>query len=79
MVLAPYAEVLERVSGVVGSRALAGAEALFNEAGVWFERELGSGEPATALVEMAQRQGCDAIILGARGVGALRSALLYFA
>lgn len=76
MILAPDADVLERVSGAVGSRALAGAEALFDAVGVPFEREIGSGEPAPTLIEMAERHGCDAIILGARGLGALRSALL---
>jgi nucleotide-binding universal stress UspA family protein len=76
MVLAPDADVLERVSGAVGSRALAAAEALFDAAGVAFEREIGSGEPAAALIEVAERHGCDAIILGARGLGALRSALM---
>jgi nucleotide-binding universal stress UspA family protein len=68
--------VLERVTGAVGSRALAGAEALFKAAGVAYEREIGSGEPVPALIEMAERHGCDAIILGARGLGALRSALM---
>lgn len=76
MVLAPDAEVLERVSGAVGARALAGAEALFSAAGVAFEREIGSGDPATALVEIAQRCGCTAILMGARGLGALRGVLL---
>jgi nucleotide-binding universal stress UspA family protein len=76
MVLAPDAGVLERLSGAVGSRALAGAEALFDAAGVPYEREIGSGVPATTLTEMAERRGCEAIILGARGLGALRSALL---
>jgi len=76
MVLAPDADVLERVSGAVGSRALASAEALFDAAGVPFEREIGSGEPAPTLIEMSERHGCDAIILGARGLGVLRSALL---
>jgi nucleotide-binding universal stress UspA family protein len=74
--LAPDADVLDRVSGAVGSRALAGAEALFDAAGVPYAREIGSGEPAPALIEMAARHGCDAIILGARGLGALRSALM---
>lgn len=76
MVLPPNAEVLERVTGAVGSRALAGAEALFEAAGVPYEREIGSGEPAATLVEMAERHGCAAIIMGARGLGALRSTLL---
>ena len=76
MVLAPDAEVLQRVSGAVGSRALEGAQALFKEAGVPFEREIGSGDPASTLIEIAGRYGCEAIILGARGMGALRGALL---
>lgn len=76
LVLAPDADVLERVSGAVGSRALAAAESLFKAAGVAYEREIGSGEPAPALIEMAKRHGCDAIIMGARGLGALRSALM---
>jgi len=75
-VLAPDAEVLERISGAVGARALAAAEALFDAAGVPYEREIGSGEPAPALIELAQRHGCNAIIMGARGLGALRSALM---
>ena len=76
MVLAPDADVLQRVSGAVGSRALEGAQALFKEAGVPYEREIASGDPAQTIVDIADRCGCQAIILGARGLGALRSALL---
>lgn len=76
MVLAPDADVLERVSGAVGSRALAGAEALFEQAGVPFEREIGSGDPAATLVDIAQRHACDAIVIGATGLGVVRSAFL---
>jgi len=76
MILAPNADVLERMSGAVGSRALAGAEALFDAAGVPFDRQIGSGAAAPTLIDMAQQQGCDAIIMGARGLGTLRSALL---
>ena len=76
MILAPDAEVLERVTGAVGSRALEGAQALFKQAGVPFESEIGSGEPAPTLIELAERHGCEAIIMGARGLGALRSALI---
>ena len=76
MVLAPDAEVLERVTGAVGGRALEGAEALFNRAGVPFAKEIGTGEPAATLIEIAERMSCEAIVLGARGLGAVRSALL---
>jgi nucleotide-binding universal stress UspA family protein len=35
----------------------------------------GSGDPAQTLIQIAKDQGCE-IIMGARGMGALRSALL---
>ncbi len=76
MMLAPDAEVLEHVTGAVGSRALQGAEALFKAAGEPFEREIASGFAANTLIEVAERHGCDAIVMGARGLGALRSTLL---
>jgi nucleotide-binding universal stress UspA family protein len=76
MVLPPSAEVLERVSGAVGNRALERAEALLRAAGVPFEREIGSGDPAQTLVELAGRHGCEGIIVGARGLGAVRGAML---
>lgn len=76
MVLPPTSDVLERVSGAVGHRALAGAEALFRAAGVPFDREIGSGEVAPTLLSIAQASGCEGIILGARGLGPVRGALL---
>lgn len=76
MILAPDAEVLERVTGAVGSRALEGAKALLNDAGVPFESDIGSGEPAPTLIELCEHHGCEAIIMGARGLGGLRAALL---
>lgn len=74
--LAPDADVLERMTGAVGSRALAEALALFATAGVPVAQDIGSGEPAPTLIEMARHHGCDALVMGARGLGALRSALL---
>lgn len=76
MMLAPDADVLERVTGAVGSRALQAAEALFNAAGEPYEREIATGYAANTLIEVAERHGCTAIVMGARGLGALRSALL---
>ena len=76
MVLPPSSEVLERMSGAVGNGALEGAEALLRAAAMPFEREIGSGNPAQTLIELAGRHGCEGIIVGARGLGAVRSALL---
>lgn len=39
-------------------------------------REIGSGEVAPTVVEMAERLGCDVIVMGARGPGSVRGALL---
>lgn len=68
--------MLERLTGAVGERALAQARLLFDEAGVGYETEIVSGDPAPALLDIAARLGCEFIIMGARGHGALRSALL---
>ena len=76
LVLPPDTEVLERFSGAQGGQALSGAEGLFDAAGVPYQREIGSGDPAPTLIDMVRRYDCDAIIMGARGRGALRSALL---
>ena len=75
MVLAPDAEVLERVSGAAGSHALEAGEALLKAAGIEYEREIASGDPAHTLVDIVERYGCDAVIMGARGMGRLRRAL----
>lgn len=73
--LVPDAELLERVSVAVGSRALAVAEALFDAAGLAYVQEIVSGKPVPALIDIAERCGCDAIAMGTHGCGALRSAL----
>lgn len=76
MVLAPDAEVLERVSGSAGAHSLEAGEALLKAAGIEYERELASGDPAHTLVDIVERYGCDAVIMGARGMGRLRRAML---
>lgn len=76
MLLAPGSDALDNVLGVVGSRALEAAEALFRAADVAFERELGSGDAAAALIVIAARLQCDMIVMGARGLGYLRATLL---
>lgn len=72
----PRNEVLQKLSGAVESRMLESAEALFKAASVPFQREIGDGDPAQALIAIAERCGCESIIMGARGIGALRGALI---
>jgi nucleotide-binding universal stress UspA family protein len=76
MVLAPDADVLERVSGAAGAHSLEAGEALLKAAGVEYEREIASGDPAHTLVDIVERYACDAVIMGARGMGRLRRAML---
>lgn len=76
MVVAPDTEVLERVSTAAGVDTLAPAEALLINAGVVYEREIASGDPAHTIVDIVERYSCDLVIMGACGASALRSALL---
>jgi nucleotide-binding universal stress UspA family protein len=70
------AATVERASLDAGADALEAGAALLAGAGLAFEREVAIGEPANTLVDILERHGCDAIVIGARGLGALRSAWL---
>lgn len=76
MVVAPDGEVLQRVSDAAGVDTLEAAEGILMEAGVVYEREIATGDPAHTIVDIAERFSCDLIVMGARGTSALRSALL---
>ena len=75
VMLAPDADALERVTGAVGVKALAGALALCDAAGVTYESEIASGDAAQLILDLAGARKCDAIVMGARGQGAVKSAL----
>jgi nucleotide-binding universal stress UspA family protein len=55
---------------------LAPAEAAFKAAGVEFTREIVIGAIAQGIVDCATQRGCDAIVMGSRGLGALGSIVL---
>lgn len=59
-----------------GMHLMAPAVVELQAAGVPFEREVALGEPGTTLVDMAERLQCDCIVVGARGMGALRRAFI---
>ena len=46
------------------------------EAGDHLMAEIGVGDPANTLVDIVESTGCDMVVIGARGQGALSSALL---
>lgn len=76
IVTAPDPEVLERVRQAAGIDMLASAEALLMDAGIVYEREVAVGDPAHTIVDIAERYGCELIILGSRGASGFRSAML---
>jgi nucleotide-binding universal stress UspA family protein len=69
MVVAHDAQVVEQVRSAAGADLLAGAEALLQEAGVDYEVEVAGGEPQKVLIELAENYRCQAIVMGARGLG----------
>ncbi len=76
MVVAHDADVLQSVSGAAGAHALEPAEALLRAAGISCECEVASGDAGHRLIEMAERFGCEMVIMGARGAGVLRQTLV---
>jgi nucleotide-binding universal stress UspA family protein len=74
--MSPDAAVREAAAREAGEHALQAAAALLQAAGAPFESEVGHGDPANTLLDIAESQGCQAIVMGMRGKGALRSALL---
>jgi nucleotide-binding universal stress UspA family protein len=63
------AEVIEQVRGAAGADLLRPAETLLEEAGFGFESEVAGGVPEHLIIELAETYGCDAIVMGARGLG----------
>lgn len=76
MLLAHDPEVIEKVSAEAGLHLLQPALALVREAGVEHEIEVAKGDPAHTLVDIVERFACDLVVMGARGMGTLRSAML---
>jgi nucleotide-binding universal stress UspA family protein len=76
MLRAHDAEVIEQVSAQAGMHLLEPAQALLREAGVPYEIEVASGDPAHTLIDILENFGCDLVVMGARGQGTLRSAML---
>lgn len=76
MVVSRDPELIAAASLEAGQHLMASARALIEAAGVPYEAEVGVGDVAHTLVDIAERQGCGQIVIGARGHGAIASALL---
>lgn len=70
------ADTIAKAAMGAGMHLMAPAVVELQAAGVPFEREVALGEPGTVLVDMAERLQCDFIVVGARGMGALRRAFM---
>lgn len=70
------ADAIANAALEAGEHLMAAAVVELQLAGVPFEKEVALGEPGATLVDMAERLQCDAIVVGARGMGALRRALM---
>ncbi|MDB5873041.1 MAG: UspA protein [Ramlibacter sp.] len=69
-------QILEVVSAGAAAHLLEGAQSLCDAAGANYESEIASGDPAHTLIDIVERYGCDAVIIGARGKGGLTGSLL---
>lgn len=63
VVLAPDAQVIEDASHEAGEHALLAAQALLDAAGVAHESLVVTGDAAQQMVEQADLQGCDLIVM----------------
>ncbi|MCW5635921.1 MAG: universal stress protein [Rubrivivax sp.] len=69
VVVAHDAERIAAVKRDAGADLLAPAEALLDAAGAQYESEVAAGRPEHRLAELAEAYGCDAIVMGACGIG----------
>jgi nucleotide-binding universal stress UspA family protein len=76
LVVAHDPQVLAQVSAEAGAHTLLAAQALLDAAGISYESEVASGDPAHTIIDILERYECDMVVMGASGTSTLRSALL---
>jgi len=69
------ADALQRMAMEAGEDAISPADKLLSDAGIEHESEIASGDPAHTLIDVAERFHCDAVIMGAHGIGESGAAL----
>ena len=69
-------DVIDRVSTEAGLHTLQAAQALMDAAGISYESEVAKGDPAHTIVDIVERFECTMVVMGSRGSGPLRSAML---
>jgi len=69
-------DLIAAASLEAGEHLMAPARALLDAAGIPYETDVGVGDVAHTLVDMIESSGCDMVVIGAKGQGAITSALL---
>lgn len=69
MVVVHDPQALRRMALEAGEHAVSQAAALLTEAGIEHEIEIATGEPAHVLIELIENYACEAVIMGAHGMG----------
>lgn len=69
VIVAHDADVIDQVRRDAGADLLQPAEALLAAAAAECESVIAGGSPAAMLVDLAEEHGCDAVVMGWRGVG----------
>lgn len=59
-----------------GLAALKSARAVLDKAGLGYEYSVTVGDPADAIIEYAKAKGCDQILMGTKGMGALSGVVM---
>lgn len=76
VVVAHDPQVLREVSDAAGRDELRKAQDLMQAAGQTVESVVVQGDPAQELAQLIEMHACQAVILSARGAGALRSVFM---
>ena len=76
VLLKPGQEVVDAWSHKAGNDAAHSACALLDVASIPYTLELANGEVAETLIRSAEREQCDMIVIGTRGMGTVASLVL---
>jgi len=70
------ADAIAAAAVEAGENLMSAAAALLDAEGVGYSMEVVMGEPGAMLVDMAEELGADMVIMGARGMGAVKSVIV---
>lgn len=66
-------DVIEKVRSEQAAAQTGDARALLDDAGIAYVLHIGEGDVAEAIARYAKDNDCDAIIMGTRGMGTIRT------